>query len=262
MIIEEKPLVSFVVLAYNQEEYIQDAVISALSQNYFPLEIIISDDCSSDNTYQIIEDVVRDLGGCKKIIVNRNSENLGTVCHLNKLIKIASGEFIVLAGGDDISLPIRTNFLINKWIGMERKICSIFTNAIVIDQNGKEHGKFFNEPIVVKNIDEFISIGNCWLGGFSHGFPKILYEKYGPIKANTFQEDGVLSFRALLNNGIFYYEDCTVLYRRHQNNSYDTTNFEKLVKLYKSELELTKQRIFDLELDKDIDSQRRLNVKK
>jgi glycosyltransferase involved in cell wall biosynthesis len=46
-----KPLISFLLLSYNQEEYINDAVDGAFSQTYSTLEIIISDDCSNDNTY-------------------------------------------------------------------------------------------------------------------------------------------------------------------------------------------------------------------
>lgn len=258
---EVKPLVSFILLAYNQEKYIKYAVASVLSQNYYPLEIIVSDDCSKDGTYQVILDVLRNIDCNRKIIVNRNTENQGTIPHLNKLIEMSSGEFIVLAAGDDISLPSRTEILVNEWLRLDKKVCSIFTNAIVINDSGAEKGPFFDQPKIIKNIDDFVKFGNCWLGGFSHGFSRQLYDKYGPIKCDTFQEDGVLSFRAILNEGVYYCEECTVLYRRHEENSYDTANLNKLKKLYKSELGLAEQRILDLEMDVNIDVQNRVRLK-
>ena len=56
-----KPLISFLLLTYNQENYIQDAINGALAQTYSPLEIIISDDCSTDGTYKKIEEIENKL---------------------------------------------------------------------------------------------------------------------------------------------------------------------------------------------------------
>ena len=50
-----QPLVSFTILCYNQEAFIREAVEGAFSQTYSPLEIIISDDCSKDQTYEIVK---------------------------------------------------------------------------------------------------------------------------------------------------------------------------------------------------------------
>ena len=53
----DRPLVTFALFAYNQEDYIREAVQGALAQAYEPLEIILSDDCSSDRTYQIMQEM-------------------------------------------------------------------------------------------------------------------------------------------------------------------------------------------------------------
>ena len=50
----ERPLVSFCIVTYNQEKYIRAAIEGALKQTYSPMEIIISDDCSTDGTYKEI----------------------------------------------------------------------------------------------------------------------------------------------------------------------------------------------------------------
>jgi len=55
--VKDQPLISFVLLAYNQEAFIREAVQSALEQTYQPLEIILSDDFSKDDTFEIIKNM-------------------------------------------------------------------------------------------------------------------------------------------------------------------------------------------------------------
>jgi len=61
----EKPLVSICLFAYNQEKYIKEAIRGVLNQTYENLGIIISDDCSTDNTYVIIKEEVEKYKGIK-----------------------------------------------------------------------------------------------------------------------------------------------------------------------------------------------------
>jgi glycosyltransferase involved in cell wall biosynthesis len=88
----DRPLVTFALIAYNQEEYIREAVESALAQDYSPLEIIISDDCSKDNTFNIIQEVTSLYKGNHKVVINRNPENIGIGSHINKLNILAKGK--------------------------------------------------------------------------------------------------------------------------------------------------------------------------
>ena len=100
-----KPLVSYCLFTYNQERYIKETVEAALAQIYSPLEIVISDDCSQDATFTIIEEVVRDYNGPHKVIINRNEKNMGIGEHVSLLASLSTGEFLVTVGGDDISNP-------------------------------------------------------------------------------------------------------------------------------------------------------------
>ena len=68
----ECPLITFALLAYNQESYIREAVEGAFAQNYSPLEIILSDDYSTDKTYEIMKDLVDEYKGFHIIKINRN----------------------------------------------------------------------------------------------------------------------------------------------------------------------------------------------
>ena len=61
--LQDRPLVTFALFAYNQEKYIREAVEGTFSQTYEPLEIILSDDCSSDRTFEIMEEMAATYDG-------------------------------------------------------------------------------------------------------------------------------------------------------------------------------------------------------
>src|SRR4051812_14455329 len=73
----ERPLVTFVLFSYNQERYIREAVAGALAQTYQPLKIVISDDCSTDRTFEIVREMASAYTGPHKIVLRRNPKNLG-----------------------------------------------------------------------------------------------------------------------------------------------------------------------------------------
>ena len=77
-----RPLVSMLVIAYNQAQQIGDAVRSALAQTYEPLEIIVSDDASSDATYAAIEAALAGYAGPHRVIARRNTVNQGISAEL------------------------------------------------------------------------------------------------------------------------------------------------------------------------------------
>lgn len=92
------PLVSIIIPTYNQQEYITDAIESALAQDYPSIEIIVSDDCSTDQTGQIASRYTSD----PRLIYHRNENNLGRVWNYhNSAHNIANGVWAVNLDGDD-----------------------------------------------------------------------------------------------------------------------------------------------------------------
>lgn len=80
--VTQNPLVTYIVVAYNQEQLVREAVQSAFAQNYTPLEIILSDDCSSDRTFDIMQELALNYEGRHSVKVVQNSENLGLFDHI------------------------------------------------------------------------------------------------------------------------------------------------------------------------------------
>ncbi|OOX97253.1 hypothetical protein BOP98_09140, partial [Campylobacter coli] len=89
---------------YNRQEYVVDAIESILNQTYTNFEFIIIDDCSTDNTYEIIKKYAEID---KRIISLQNEENKGHVYTLNRGFGLAMGKYIARMDDDDISLPQR-----------------------------------------------------------------------------------------------------------------------------------------------------------
>ena len=67
---EELPLVTFALFAYNQEKYIREAIEGAFSQTYEPLEIILSDDCSRDDTHRIMCEMAAGYRGHHRVLAH------------------------------------------------------------------------------------------------------------------------------------------------------------------------------------------------
>ena len=95
---EQKPLISIIMPAYNAEKYIEEAINSILNQTYKAFELIIVDDCSTDETVNIIKKY-----NDHRIRYTKNEINCGVAESLNNGLRIAKGEYIARMDSDDIS---------------------------------------------------------------------------------------------------------------------------------------------------------------
>lgn len=93
-----KPLVSVIICTYNAENFICDTLDSIIQQSYENIEIIVVDDCSSDNTRDVLDDYVQK----GQIIPLYLSTNRNMCYAANTGIKLAKGKYIALCGHDDV----------------------------------------------------------------------------------------------------------------------------------------------------------------
>ena len=97
-----KPLVSVLMTAYNRSKYISEAIESVLNSSYENFELIIVDDCSSDNTFEIASQYVENES---RVRVYKNEYNLGDYPNRNKAAEFANGKYIKYLDSDDIIYP-------------------------------------------------------------------------------------------------------------------------------------------------------------
>lgn len=224
---EERPLVTFALFAYNQERYIREAVEGALAQDYEPLEILISDDCSSDGTADVIREVVSSYHGPHRVFINVNAKNLGLIGHVNKVVSMCSGRLIVAAAGDDISYCSRTTILAHIFYSSPKEPLLIHSSVEEISKEGDSIGT--KHPPLRSSSDfgdiSIISSSNSICIGASAAWSKKLFEIYGPIRYLAAYEDIVLGARAAMMNGLVYCHSPLLKYR---TGAGITTNNEKL----------------------------------
>jgi glycosyltransferase involved in cell wall biosynthesis len=249
-----KPLITFVIIAYNQQEFIRDAIEGAFSQTYSPLEVILSDDYSTDKTYDIMQNLVENYSGQHQVVLNRNVKNMGIGSHVSIVMRIAKGEFIVVAAGDDISMPKRVEFLYESLVGKSNNnmICSA---NYFIDENGvKVNGisKLFSNP--ENDIGKWVEKLGPIHRGATYMLNRRLFNIFGPLRSTVVNEDIVITFRALLLGGWQFVPEPLVFYRIHAKNLHKKkqfiSDFENLLdtKLIQSkrQLQVYKQLILDL----------------
>ncbi len=151
------PLVSFVIPVFNQEDYIEEAVVSALGQSHESIEVICVDDGSSDRSAEIL------AGIDDPRLRTERQENSGPSMALNAGIKAARGAFIAVMGGDDVSEPTRVArqleqiqngsadivFCLPRLIGpsgatlMERECHELFSGVVNLSQSARYSRMFY-----------------------------------------------------------------------------------------------------------------------
>lgn len=218
---ENQPLLTFALFAYNQERYIAEAVQGALRQTYFPLEIILSDDCSLDHTFEIMQAMAIRYQGQNQVIVRRNEKNLGLIGHINQVMELVHGELIVAAAGDDISFPDRVERIYSEYILSGKKAYSIYSNAYFIQNNNNHRDLVYKALPNFPHTSEYLSCRKRCVMGASHAWHPQLFSFFGPLEDDGIFEDVVIPFRAALLGEIRYIHEPLILYRRHSENIFN-----------------------------------------
>tara|TARA_Y100000389_G_scaffold43936_1_gene38673 strand:- start:22745 stop:23440 length:696 start_codon:yes stop_codon:yes gene_type:complete len=99
-----KDKISIIMSTYDSEETIESAIKSIVQQTFKNFELLISDDCSNDNTYKICAEYEKSYQNIKLF---RNKKNMGLTLSLNKLIEYCSGNYIARHDSDDFSAKNR-----------------------------------------------------------------------------------------------------------------------------------------------------------
>ncbi|AEI35694.1 glycosyltransferase family 2 protein [Francisella salina] len=128
---EKLSKVSIIMSAFNSADTIVYAIKSLLVQTYTNFEILICDDCSSDDTLSIAKELAAKDA---RIKVFRSKANQGTYNIRNALIEYATGDYITFHDSDDFALPTRIEFQVAKMQNPKVKVC--YTRLLRIDEQG------------------------------------------------------------------------------------------------------------------------------
>lgn len=125
------PKVSIIMPNYNAGNYLLESIESILNQTFSDFEFIIIDDCSTDRSWEIIQEYSKKD---TRIIALKNEENLKICKTLNKWLEIARGEYIARMDSDDVAFPDRLEKVYNM-ISSDENLWVCWSNFFVIDGN-------------------------------------------------------------------------------------------------------------------------------
>ena len=220
-------LVSIVMPSYNTEPFIAESIQSVLQQSYPNWELIIVDDCSTDNTDEVVESYLSDA----RIKYLKNEKNSGAAVSRNKALREAKGRWIAFLDSDDLWMPEK----LEKQIGfMEKKGYHFsYTNYAEIDTEGKRNGITVTGP---KKITKTGMYNYCWPGCLT-----VMYDaetvgliQIADIKKNN---DYAMWLKVCRKADCYLLDEKLALYRRGRAGSVSTHSIKTMTgwhyKLYK-----------------------------
>ena len=148
-------LVSIIMPSYNTASFIEQSIQSVQSQTYTNWELIIVDDCSLDNTDEVVAPYLTDM----RIKYLKNSKNRGAAVSRNRALREASGRWIAFLDSDDLWLPVKLEKQIDFMEENSYKFS--YTNYVEIDEEGHENGRKITGP---KKITKRGFYNYCWPG--------------------------------------------------------------------------------------------------
>lgn len=219
-IISEQPLATFVLFAYNQEKYIREAVEGAFAQMYEPLQIILSDDCSTDRTFDIMQEMVDSYAGQHEVILRKNKNNAGLCAHVNIVFQEARGDILVIAAGDDISLPDRTAISVEA-LKRAPDATAVLLSAEVIDDSGRTIGAKLIGGNRTTELHQSLADLMRWRTktfGASRAIRRQVFDTFGLFRIDCPTEDTPLLLRSLICGRNVLSPKNGIRYRTHDNN--------------------------------------------
>jgi glycosyltransferase involved in cell wall biosynthesis len=213
-------LVSIAMATYNGEQFIEKQIESLLHQTYRPIEIIISDDGSTDNTLIIVEEYIKKY---PFIFLFNNEKQHGIKKNFENALRNCNGKYIALSDQDDIWMPQKITTLVEN-IGTN---ALIYHNSMFVDNNNIS----LNNSIAQKlncysgsNPKAFL-LFNC-VSGHACMFDRKLIDISLPFPNAKFH-DWWLAFVATQNGGVKYINQILVNYRQHENSKTDILSLKK-----------------------------------
>ena len=207
--------VAVILTSYNQENYIKFALDGLRLQTVQPNEIVIADDGSTDNTQEIILKYVIDykLHNWKLLL---SKFNRGININLQEAFDTTNSDIIIGMAGDDVSLPNRIKDSVLIFENHDVDIVNL--SGILINEKGGEVGSIINKPSIVKDVKKALILGNPLVNPVGHAIKSYIFTDFGKLPHNLPNEDDQLTFRALVNKGIYCSPIIAYKYRIHYNS--------------------------------------------
>lgn len=213
-------LVSIIMPSYNTGKYIAESIKSVQEQTYENWELIIVDDCSTDNTDDIVATFFLD----KRIRYLKNETNCGAAVSRNRALREAKGRWIAFLDSDDLwkseKLQKQISFM------KQNQYAFSYTNYIEIDENSRENGVSVTGP---KRITKRGMYNYCWPGCLTvmYDVSVIGLVQIEDIKKNN---DYAMWLKVCKKADCYLLDEQLAMYRRGRNGSISSHGYIALIK--------------------------------
>lgn len=212
-------LVSIIMPSYNTAQYIAETIQSVINQTYQNWELIIVDDCSTDNTDIVVAEICD-----TRIKYIKNKKNSGAAISRNKALKLARGRWIAFLDSDDLwkseKLEKQIQFMKNN------KCFFSYTNYEEIDINGNKTNVVVTGPKVISKMGMF---NYCWPGCLT-----VMYDrkKIGLIQIEDVKKnnDYAMWLKVCKKTRCYLLDEVLAEYRRGRTGSISTYGYKELIK--------------------------------
>ncbi len=210
------PLVSVICLCYNHSRFVKEAVESVLNQTYQNIQLILVDDASTDNSVDVIRQILETNPSIEFIPI---TQNMGNCKAFNRGLAKAKGEYIIDLAADDIMIPGKIERQVNHFLLLPESYGVVFTDAVYVDEWGNYLRDHFQYLFKKKLIDQ-VPQGDV--------YAKVLSTYFIPsptmmVRASVFES--LMGYDENLA-----YEDFDFWIRSSRNFNYSFLN-EKLMKI-------------------------------
>lgn len=225
---ENMPKISICIPTYNRSDLLKKTLISVSRQTIKPYEVIVVDNCSKDNT----EEVVKNF---KEIIYYKNRYNLGMIENWNRCIELATGVFLVLLHSDDVISP--------KWYEEWQRLINLYNNntigayfsavfTIDSEENTRIIYRVFSKETLLKSSEAFKILWSRNMCGLPTSgaliYRKSIFDILGKFdKAYSTEADIALALKILNQFDVFYAPQLLFAYRIHRFQSFDVKKQKK-----------------------------------
>ena len=238
---ENEERIDVLLATYNGEKYLKEQLDSILNQTYKNINLIISDDCSTDSTREILKQYEQKDN---RITLYMQEKNLGYVKNFEFLLSKVQSKIYMLSDQDDIWLKDKIKKTYNKLIETNSDL--VFTDLEVVDENVNTIYPSFNDYMLLsRKIKKYHNdyrlqyLYNCITGCTLMSKKEFLNEIIPiPTDSKYVIHDTWIGLVVALKGKIEYLEDKTIKYRQHGNNQVGTDKLSHKFKKLKQVREL------------------------
>lgn len=211
------PLVSIAAVCYNHQKFLAETLNSIRDQTYPNLEVIILDDCSTDNSVEKIRQWLKANDLNWRFVAH--TENRGLCKTLNKALSLLNGEFYQMISCDDVLYPDKIDKQVKLFNSLPKKVSVVCGDIELIDTEGNtldfDHTKFNEDKVMYNDL-----LKECVIRAPSVLIRKSIFDIVGNYDENLYFEDWDLWLRISKVSEIIKDNRVNVKYRRMNGSMY------------------------------------------